>query len=131
MIEYGEEFSSIEKVLNEAVLPRLQVIGKRVGEDARNQAWEYCMVYKHFTEGAVKLPISSQTRESFMEASATDLFDEDGNINPTIRIGADSKWDSLQMNMPLFYIADEKVEKVDLTGFKETFKDRIEREISR
>lgn len=123
MYEIVEEFADIEKALNETALPRLQVTGERVNGCPKNQIWSYCMVYKHFTEGIVKLPIDKQTREAW---GAEDLFDEDGKVNPTMRISADSKWDSLQLKLPLFYIADGKVEKVNLREFKDRFKDRIE-----
>lgn len=128
MYEPIEEFTDIEKALNETALPRLQVTGERVDGDVTNQIWEYFMIYKHFTQGIVKLPINTQTREA---AGATSLLDENGKINPTMRNEADSKWDSIQMNIPLFYIADGKVEKVDLSEFKETFKDRIEKELNK
>lgn len=128
MWEHVEEFSDIEKALNETAVPRLQVTGERVNGDAKNQVWEYCMIYKHFTQGIVKLPINTQTREA---TGATSLLDEDGKVNPTMRNEADSKWDSIQMNIPLFYIADGVVEKVDLSEFKEIFKDRIVKESDR
>ena len=128
MYELVEDFTDIEKALNETALPRLQVSGERVNGDVRNQIWEYCMVYRHFTQGVVKLPINTQAREA---AGATSLLDEDGKINPTMRNEADSKWDSIQMSIPLFYIADGKVEKVDLTEFKELFKERIEKELNK
>lgn len=128
MYEYVEEFTDIEKALNETALPRLQVTGKRVDGDVTNQVWEYCMIYRHFTEGMVKLPINAQTRQA---AGATSLLDEDGKVDPTMRITADSQWDSIHLNMPLFNIADGKVEKVDLSEFKELFKDRIEKELIR
>lgn len=128
MWEYVERFTDTEKALNEMTIPRLQVTGNRVDGSATNQIWDYCMIYSHFSEGVVKLPINKQTREAW---GATSLLDEEGMINPTMRINADSKWDSIAMSMPLFYIADGKVEKVDLTEFKALFKDRIEKEVSK
>lgn len=121
-----ENPTEIELGLNASSLPRLQVTGERIEGDPRNQMWHYHLVYKHFTEGFVKVLLQQQTRES---AGSEDLFDDEGNIEPTIRISADSKWDAVQMNLPLYYIADGKVEKVNLNKFKEKFKDKIENEL--
>lgn len=127
MWEYVEGFSEIEKALNETSLPRLQVNGEAVNGDYANQNWRYVMVYKHFADGIVKLPINEGTRQA---SGATSLLDDDGNIDPTMRISADSKWDSIQLKLPLFYIADGKVQKVNLTKFKELMKDKIENELN-
>lgn len=122
MWEKVEEFSDIEKVLNESALPRLQVTGEAVDGNYTNQIWNYDMIYKHFTEGIVRLPINKQTRSA---SGMTSLIDEKGKIDPTMRISADSKWDSIHMNLPLFYIAEGKVENVNLTEFKEQIKELV------
>lgn len=117
------DFSVVENVLNQTHLPRLQIVGE-LGIDDYNekaQKWRYELVYEHFTEGVVKLNIGIQNRYG----GFIDEYKEDGKINPPMRIKADSKWDSIKWNMPLFYIFENEVEKVELEEFKEQIKDKL------
>lgn len=124
MLDFRKEFTETEQVLNQLASPRLQIIGCMDAHNSETcQRWDYELVYEHFTEGYETVKMGQQMRLG--GNIETNFKDENGLIDPPMRIKADSKWDSIKMNLPLYYVWDKDVEKVDLTQFKEMFKDRL------
>lgn len=112
---------SPEEILNEVSIPRLQIQCINISGDYTEQLWKYELVYRHFTDGIVKLSFGETKRESGM---MTPPIDEDGKIDLPIRDGAHIKHDALSLNLPAYAICDNKVEKIDLHSFALKFPDK-------